>query len=117
VKTNDLGKRWKIFEKLPFPPSCAGKEFDGVCLATVDTFAAGCISYFIDTGHLDAQRKKALDSCAADLAKALPSLQGEAKEYFTELACLVDTILSRQRNHERNNALHGITRARRPRNP
>jgi len=65
-----------------------GREIDGVCLTYCDTYLAGCISYFIDSGMLDPQRARVVAAASAELRRVLPHLEGEAREYFSALVDL-----------------------------
>jgi len=92
--THDLNLSWARFLRLPFPDGIAGVEIDGVELAELDGAAAGCVSTFHADGELDARREDILRQCQAELRQALPSLQGPAQAYFSELLLLVDAVLA-----------------------
>lgn len=80
---DEIEQKWQQLRVLRFPSGCGGKEVAGVCLASVDTFAAGCISTFMTwRGRLDADRIKSLQGCVQDLEIVVPLLDGEAKVYF-----------------------------------
>ena len=49
----DIEKSWNEFRDKPFPVAYAGVEVEGICLTSLDTFAAGRIDTFVDRGHLD----------------------------------------------------------------
>jgi hypothetical protein len=84
----EIRAAWAEFHALPFPPGCAEAEVDGVCLATTDTFLAGCVSYFIERGSLDAQRASVASRACADLERVLPHLPTHAHPYFSLLLSL-----------------------------
>jgi hypothetical protein len=71
-----------------FPHECAGKEVDGVCLTSCDTFLSGCISHFVEHGALDPDRITVVARVCADLERVMPRLSGEASRYFSELLML-----------------------------
>ena len=74
---------WRQFRGVPFPSVDSELLAD---LAATDTFAAGCISTFIEQGgSLDAERMTCLCACAEELAAAIPALRGEARAYFGRL--------------------------------
>jgi hypothetical protein len=91
-------RRWELFVSRPFPEGMAGQEIWGVCLATVDTFTAGCLETFFAERSLDAERRNVLSRCLGDLRKALPALDGDAADYFSELAALAEAVLRACRN-------------------
>lgn len=93
----NLHARWRQFAARPFPPGVAGTEIDGIDLAQVDTFAAGCISTYLHAVSLDSPSREILAECARDLDRALPALTGEVREYFEELAALTAAVLEKTR--------------------
>jgi hypothetical protein len=84
----EIENAWNEHYFRGFPHECAGKEVDGVCLTSCDTFLAGCISYFVENGTLDSDRTNVVAGVCADLERVLPSLSGEASRYFSELLML-----------------------------
>jgi hypothetical protein len=84
---------WRAFQLRGFPAGVAGTEIDGVCVTTVDTFAAGCLETYFDRGRLDQQRIGVLEECVGDLHRVLPHLTGEPSEYFGKLAALCRGVL------------------------
>jgi len=94
----NLQTRWHQFAARPFPPGVAGTEIDGIDLAQVDTFAAGCISTHLQAASLDPASRKILAECARELDRALPTLTGQAREYFEELAALTAAVLAKSLN-------------------
>ena len=91
---NNIQKIWQDFLSRPFPAGCAGSEVEGVELALLDTFAAGCIDTFVnDNGRLDADRISILKKCAEDLEIIIPRLEGEAIDYFEQLQLVSNEVL------------------------
>ena len=89
-----LEESWNEFLDKPFPEGYAGEEIEGICLATLDTVAAGCIDTFLDnSGRLDQQRISVLQDCARDLHVIVKYLDGKAKDYFEQLQSLAERIL------------------------
>jgi hypothetical protein len=76
-----------------FPEGMAGEEVAGVCLTTIDTFAAGCLDTYFTEKWLDAERQNVLSRCLQDVRKALPHLEGDAADYFNELAAIAEAVL------------------------
>lgn len=89
----NVKRSWTEFMRLPFPDGCAGEEVDGICLASLDSYTAGCISTFVDRGRLDPTRLKILRQCATELQQVLPKLKGKPLQYFTLLNDLVTATL------------------------
>lgn len=91
---NNIQKIWREFASRPFPESCAGVEVRGIELASLDTFAAGCIDTFVsNNGRLDAEPISILKKCAEEIEVVVPMLDGEAMDYFEELQLLSHEVL------------------------
>jgi hypothetical protein len=90
----DIEKSWNEFLVKPFPGGQAGIEIEGIELASLDTFAAGCIDTFIhNRGHLDQQQTSILKDCAKEIDVVVTHLDGEAKIYFERLRSLAKQVL------------------------
>lgn len=86
---DEIIAQWNSFQELPFPKGIAGEEIEGEDLASLDTFAAGCISSFIgNKGQLGIEKRNILSACIKGLKKVIPSLSDEARKYFHELLLL-----------------------------
>jgi len=64
-------------------------------LKVLDTFAADCISAYVDNGGLDHDGVRLLYRCSHDLQLILPSLTGDALLYFERLSGLGMCVLDR----------------------
>jgi hypothetical protein len=85
---------WREHYAAAFPKGIAGLEVAGICVTSVDSFAAGCIQSFVESGgSLDETRIAALESCRRDLALVVPLMTGEAREYFARLEKLAQLVL------------------------
>jgi hypothetical protein len=94
----EIRRRWEAWRQLPFPEGLAGEEVNGICLTSLDTFAAGCIDTFLERrGSLDAERIAVLRRCAGELRAVVPALAYEAAVYFGELSAIADLVLSHLR--------------------
>jgi len=90
----DIQQSWSEFFDRPFPDGWAGEEVNGVCVTSVDSFAAGCIDTFLSNGGtLDSHRIDVLRRCATDLARVLPQLDDEVRDYFGHLNDLITAVL------------------------
>jgi hypothetical protein len=84
----EIERAWNAHYLRDFPRECAGREVDGVCLTSCDTFLAGCISYFVENGTLDAERTVIVARVCTDLERVVPRLSGDAQRYFADLLAL-----------------------------
>ncbi len=87
---------WTEHAKTVFPESYAGKDVNGVCLTSLDTYAAGCISTYIQQNRksIDFERYQVLQKCKANLEEVLPDLTGEARMYFIRLHEMCSIIIA-----------------------
>ena len=82
---SNIEKQWRALHAAEFPPAARGQEVNGVDLVLVDTYAAGCIQTFLNTGGLDVTRMQALEGCVDVLERGIPLLSGDTASYFTRL--------------------------------
>lgn len=94
----EIEKLWLEFYKLPFPSDLAGKEINGIDVASLDTFTAGCIDAFIDKkDSSDRNGKSVLEECRRDLEIVIKGLNAEPKNYFENLLIITDKIVRQKR--------------------
>ena len=85
---------WDERKAIPFPSEYGGKDVAGICVTSLDTFAAGCIDTFIsNNGRLDGSRISVLEQCKSDLEGVVSCLDGTAKNYLNDLLILVKRVL------------------------
>ena len=90
---------WREHCAAPFPEGLAGEDVAGICLASLDTFTAGCIDAFLaHGGKLDSLRTAVLGLCYRDLSVVVSELEGEGQRYFTRLEKLARTVLEAVRD-------------------
>lgn len=77
----------------PFPGGLAGDDIAGVCVASADSFAAGCIEAYLSDHVLSAQHRDVLTRVLQDLRRAAPHLEGPQLAYVDELAGIVEQVL------------------------
>jgi hypothetical protein len=82
----DLLQRWNSFDSQPFPSEHPE-------LRSFETFTAMTYAKLVEGRKLDMRDVQVLWHCQDGLAKALGSLTGTAKEYFTELETLVQLAI------------------------
>src|SRR5262249_46058024 len=64
----EIQSMWDAWRARPFPSEYAGKDVAGICVTSIDSFAAGCIDTFISRkGNLDEERISVLQTCKDDL--------------------------------------------------
>lgn len=91
----DIERSWSDFRSRPFPDDWVGEEIDGICVTSVDSFAAGCIDTFLSNGRtLESGRIEILHRCSTELRRILPQLDGQARDYFGHLDDLVTGVLN-----------------------
>jgi hypothetical protein len=88
----EVERAWKAHLRRPFPKECVGREIDGVCLTSCDTFLAGCVSHVVAGGVLDTARALTVAGVSAEIKRALPHLSGAAHEYFASLVDLGESL-------------------------
>jgi len=88
----NMRNEWK---EIPFPKGYAGKQVAGICITTLDTFAAGCIDTFISRkGRLDKRRLSVLEECKKNLEIVVKNIDGKAQTYFRKLLQICERVLA-----------------------
>ncbi|MBN1911166.1 MAG: hypothetical protein JW818_15575 [Pirellulales bacterium] len=77
-----IRRLWAEFRKKPFPEGLAGEDINGVCVTSLDTFAAGCVDTYVCSGSLDRVKRDVLESSLVELDRILPELEDYPREYF-----------------------------------
>jgi hypothetical protein len=95
VRTH-IQDEWNRHVLRQFPRECVGLEIAGASLTSCDTYLAGCISYFIESGALDPERRSVVISVSADIERALPHLTGEAHTHFSSLLAMGRRLVPRE---------------------
>lgn len=91
----EIEEMWDEWKALPFPSEYAGKEVGGVCVTSLDSYAAGCIETFVSRGgSLDAGRVSILEGCERELEAVVKSLDGDARRYFERLLRITEQVLA-----------------------
>ena len=81
---------WKAHQDADWPVSGDGHEGE---LMTLDAVVAGCVTYYLEEGELDAQRVGILQDCLADLESLMLDLDSEAQPYFERLQQLGELLI------------------------
>jgi hypothetical protein len=90
----EIKAMWDEWKTIPFPSDYSGKDVAGICVTSLDTYAAGCIHTFISRkGHLDDWRVSVLEKCRMELETVVPNLDGEARTYFKNLLLISERVL------------------------
>jgi hypothetical protein len=91
---DEIRSMWETWKKQRFPSEYSGKDVAGICVNSLDSFAAGCIDTFIfRKGRLDEQRISVLQKCKDDLEVVVSSLDGTAQTYFNNLLHVSTRVL------------------------
>jgi hypothetical protein len=92
---DEIKVMWDEWRAVPFPAEYAGKDVEGICVTSLDSYAAGCIDTFVTReGNLDAGRVSVLEGCRKDLMVVLSGLDGDARRYFECLLQIAEKVLS-----------------------
>jgi hypothetical protein len=92
---NELKVMWEEWQSIPFPSDYSGKDVEGICVTSLDTYAAGCVHTFIfHRSSFDPWRLSVLEKCKGELEIVLKKLDGGAKDYFGKLLELSEKVLS-----------------------
>lgn len=96
LKIMNIAEMWIEHGQAQFPPGYGGTDVNGVCVSSLDTFATGCISYYMghERNDIDVERYLTLQKCKLDLEHVLPHVQDEALEYFGRLHELCNSIIT-----------------------
>jgi hypothetical protein len=90
----EIRAMWDDWKAIPFPEGYSDEDVAGICVTSLDTFAAGCIDTFISSkGRLDSQRSSVLVQCKRDLEIVVKNLDGEAQVYFKNLLLISKRVL------------------------
>ena len=87
ARVQDLGcerlvELWSQHRRKRFPYGLAGTDVNGICLVSLDSRIAGCVSSFLHRGAMDAERVQALRKSLRDLSTVIPDLRNDARRYF-----------------------------------
>ena len=98
TKLDEIKVDWIERGKIYFPSRLAGKNVEGICAASLDTFTAGCVDEFIsEKGKLNKQKKFVIKKSKREPGITVKNLDGANRIYFEELLYLVDKILQVQK--------------------
>lgn len=94
--SEQLSELWVSHSAARFPQGFGGIDVNGICITSLDSAAAGCISSYMskESRFLDIERTQILIKCKSNLELALPVIEGEAYEYFTRLHELCHLVLT-----------------------
>jgi hypothetical protein len=90
----EIQQLWRDHQVARFPKDVAGNEIAGADMVSLDSFTAGCVSDFLGgAGLLELDRVECLIRCRDGLEKVVPTLEGEAKHYFSRLHRMSQLVL------------------------
>lgn len=93
-KPMNISELWIEHSQAIFPKGYGGKDVNGVCVTSIDTYATGCVSSYIgnEKRDIDIERYQVLQKCKNGLGEILPYIEGEAFTYFNrlhEMCCII----------------------------
>lgn len=91
----NITELWIAHSQCRFPSHFGGKEINGVCMTSVDTYISGCVSTYVKNGSqaLDMERFQILKRSQKQLEQALFSIEGDAYDYFSRLHEMCSLII------------------------
>ena len=98
---DSIKQKWEKHEATSFPLGHRSKEVLGKSLTIWDSEIGGSVLTFLNTGgHYGARQYSMMAQARAAMPKILDELEGEAKDYFQQLADLVEEIMAIAKNPE-----------------
>ena len=90
----NISEMWILHSESRFPKGYGGRDVNGICVTSIDTYVSGCVSSYMryDNKSIDVERHITLQNSKNDLEKVLPYLEEEAREYFErlyEMCCVI----------------------------
>jgi hypothetical protein len=83
----NISELWIAHSLSQFPKGYGGRDVNGICVTSVDTYASGCISSYMrhKKKSIDIERYQILHQCKKEIELFLPYLEGEAFQYFNRV--------------------------------
>ena len=91
----NISELWIAHSESRFPSGYGGREVNGVCVTSVDSYVSGCVSTYVskESNKIDLERFQILRHSKAQLEIVLPHMEGSAYEYFSRLHEMCDSII------------------------
>ncbi len=100
MNAQDFQKRWEEFEKRPFPDGHRSKTFQGRSLTLMFSEIGGYVLGFSQTQQLGGRQLMDANAISKILEEAIPELEGEGKEFFSDLHKLLQDLLEAAPEYE-----------------
>lgn len=86
---------WVQHTNSRFPVGYGGRDVNGICVTSIDTYISGCLSSYVkkEDAKIDLDNYQLLQKCQKDLETALPFLDDEAHEYFNRLFDMCSLVI------------------------
>ena len=99
-KAMNLAELWKVHSEAKFPLGYGGRDVNRICITSLDSYAAGCISSYLHHGekNIGLERIQKIKNCRDELATVLPHLDGYAIDYFNRLHQMCSLIVAEESN-------------------
>lgn len=90
----NVSELWIAHSGSRFPSGYGGREVNGVCVTSVDSYVSGCVSVYVskESSKIDLERYQVLSNSKNQLELVLPHIKECAYEYFSrlhEMCCLI----------------------------
>jgi hypothetical protein len=104
AQVQGIARMWAKHSLRALPPELPFREPHGAELTSIDSFAAGCITVFLESPTRfvrDRERLEVLRDCVDGIGKHWQGLTEDEKEYFGRLRSIAAEILGwcRRRTH------------------
>lgn len=92
----NISELWIAHSESRFPSKYGGRDVNGVCVTSVDSYVSGCVSSYVskESSEIDLERFQVLSSSKAKLELALPYIEESAYEYFSRLHEMCSLIIN-----------------------
>jgi hypothetical protein len=90
-----LRERWSEFSKLPVPYELPEDVEATVDVELLVTTASDAIESYLTLGTLAPTENGALRACKIELERIRPQLDGDAADYFEQLANIIGQVMAR----------------------
>ena len=82
-----ISELWKEHSQARFPKGYGGTDVNGICVSSLDTYASGCISSYVNgqKDRIELEKYQRLVECRKQLEEVMPNVKGEAFQYFGRL--------------------------------
>ena len=88
-----VAKLWEAHQQAPFPGRLRSTDVAGTCMVLLDSAVAGCVSTWLQAGHIDDRLWDILAAREQDLLRVVPELRDGEALYYQRLLDMAVLIL------------------------